>query len=438
MATTDTTTPIAEGKTKRIFPIGEDGDQVLIVSKDDITAGDGAKHDILEGKGAFATQTTCNVFSILKECGIPVAFDGQVDSITFAAPRCTMLPYEVVVRREAYGSYLKRMPGLPKGHYFPKLVLEFYLKTSGRKWGSHDLPCDDPLVSFLWDADETMIHQVRLFNPAQPIASQRPFLVLPEEEVFTKDNEADLIKRMGQIARRTFLVLEKCWQTLDRKLVDFKVEFGVTSSGDLLLADVIDNDSWRVLQDGKHIDKQAYREGGALDDVIARYALAAELTGQFRIPKQQVIVWSGSSKDDVAPIAARIIELTGDIKRRFTSFVVCSVHKQPVQAIAELHRLLQETPDSVVIAYVGRSNGAGPVLSAATTVSVITVPASYREFPDDVWSSLRTPSDVPVMTVLEPANAALAALNILAQRSPLLYMSLRERVEERLVNTITL
>ena len=74
-----------------------------------------------------------------------------------------------------------------------------------------------------------------------------------------------------------------------------------------------------------------------------------------------------------------------------------------------------------MIAYIGRSNGAGPMLSAMSTVPVITVPASVKEFPEDVWSSLRAPSNVPVMTVLEPSNAVLAALQILSARNPRLY-----------------
>lgn len=71
-----------------------------------------------------------------------------------------------------------------------------------------------------------------------------------------------------------------------------------------------------------------------------------------------------------------------------------------------------------------------------STVPVITVPASGKEFPDDVWSSLRAPSNVPVMTILDPANAVFAALQILSSRNPGLYAHLRGRVEERTVNFI--
>lgn len=101
-----------------------------------------------------------------------------------------------------------------------------------------------------------------------------------------------------------------------------------------------------------------------------------------------------------------------------------------------LNSLVQQVPDTVIIAIIGRSNGAGPTLSAATTVPVITVPASFKDFPDDVWSSLRTPSYVPVATVIEPSNAVMMAVEILAMRNPFLYMVLRERLEERQINTI--
>ena len=116
--------------------------------------------------------------------------------------------------------------------------------------------------------------------------------------------------------------------------------------------------------------------------------------------------------------------------------VTCSVHKEPVAAAGILYRMAQDVPDSVVIAYIGRSNGAGPTLSAMSTIPVITVPASVKDFPEDVWSSLRAPSKVPVMTVLEPSNAVLAALQILSARNPRLYAHLRADIESRTVNTI--
>jgi phosphoribosylaminoimidazole carboxylase PurE protein len=238
---------------------------------------------------------------------------------------------------------------------------------------------------------------------------------------------------MRRIAQQTFLILEKAWQLEGGTLVDLKVEFGFDSKGKLLLADVIDNDSWRVLESGAYIDKQVYRDGAALDDVAAKYRHVAEVTSHFRVPRQRIILWRGSEKDKTDAFSDALGELKDMMK-----VVTCSIHKEPVAGAAVLHRLIQEVPDTVVIANIGRSNGAGPVLSAMSTIPVITVPASVKDFPDDVWSSLRAPSAVPVMTVLEPSNAVLAALQILSARNPRLYAHVRGPIEARTVNSVQL
>lgn len=417
---------VAEGKTKRIYALEGQPDLVALVSKDDITAGDGAKHDVIADKGRLANATTCNVFRLLKECALPVAFERQDGPTSFLAPPCRMLPYEVVVRREAHGSYLKRNPQLAQGHLFPKLLVEFYLKTKDRNWKGKVLACDDPLISFAHEAGE-----IRLLHPAQPIQGLDPFLVLAESEVFERPEEWKILPEMRRIAAQAFLVLEKAWQLEGGTLVDLKVEFGIDPKGRLLLADVIDNDSWRVVESGGYIDKQVYRDGGALDDVVAKYARVAEITGHFRVPRQRIILWRGSEADKSEAFTDALGPLKG-----LMSLVTCSVHKQPIAATSIMQRMIREVPDTVVIAFIGRSNGAGPTLSAITTTPVITVPASYREFPDDVWSSLRAPSSVPVMTVLEPANAVLAALQILSARNPRIYAHVRGAIEARAVNLV--
>ena len=415
---------VTEGKTKKIFEAA--GDLVTVISKDDITAGDGAKHDLIPDKGRLATATTCNVFRLLKACGLPVAFEEQDGPTSFVAPNCSMLPYEVVVRREAHGSYLKRNPHLAKGQLFPQLIVEFYLKTKDKNWKGKPLVADDPLMIYM---DGTS--QIRLFNPAKPMPGQEPFLVLSASEVFGTDDEWKFFPEMRRIARHAFLVLEKAWQLEAGTLVDLKVEFGFDANGRLLLADVIDNDSWRVIESGSYIDKQVYRDGGALDDVAEKYRRVAEITSRFRLPRQRIVLWRGSERDKTDAFS----EALGDLADLMT-VVTCSVHKEPVAAAGIFHRMIQEVPDLVVIAYIGRSNGAGPTLSAMSTIPVITVPASIKEFPDDLWSSLRAPSSVPVMTVLEPSNAVLAALQILSAHNPRLYAHLRMEIEKRTVNTI--
>jgi len=269
---------IAEGKTKGIFEAKQDPDRVFVVSKDDITAGDGAKHDVLKSKAELATTTTCNVFRLLKACGMPIAFDGQYNGETFIAPKCDMLPYEVVVRREAHGSYLKRNPNLEKGHLFPRLVVEFYLKTKDKVWKGWELPCDDPLMVL----SEEDPNRVCIYDAGSPIIDKRfPNLLFKTSDIFAHENEAEFFPQMKKIAREVFLILEKAWQIEGGRLLDFKVEFGLDSKGNLLLADVIDSDSWRVLIDGVHVDKQVYRDGGGLDEVLKKYIIATEITERF-------------------------------------------------------------------------------------------------------------------------------------------------------------
>ncbi len=109
---------------------------------------------------------------------------------------------------------------------------------------------------------------------------------------------------MRRIARHAFLVLEKAWQLEGGTLVDLKVEFGFDAKGRLLLADVIDNNSWRVIENGAYIDKQVYRDGGALDDVAEKYRRVAEITSRFRLPRQRIILWRGSDSDKTEAFSA--------------------------------------------------------------------------------------------------------------------------------------
>lgn len=433
---------VVEGKTKKVSDVpGSDG-LGRFESKEDITAGDGEKHDVIPNKGRLSNQTTCNVFRLLKACGLPVAFVEQDSSDSFVAPLCTMFPQEVVVRRESHGSHQDRNPHLPKGHLFPRLVLEFFLKTSGKVWkglksgNTFQLVKDDPLM--VLDSNN---RKVDLYYPGHTseerktaaknaLVGQKPFLDLDFDEVFARDNER-LIPEMGIIAQRAFLVIEKAWQILGYRYVDYKVEFGIDRVGRLHLADVIDNDSGRLIKpDGLYIDKQFYRDGGALSDVAENYRRVAELSERFKLPRQRIIFWRGSEKDNLESFYVAL----GNQCESIT--VTGSVHKEPVVATQNLQRLVQEVPDSVVIAYIGRSNGAGPTLSAMSTVPVITVPASITEFPEDIWSSLRAPSDVPVMTTLQPSNAVLAALQILSARNPRIYARLRAKIEERTINIV--
>ncbi len=105
----------------------------------------------------------------------------------------------------------------------------------------------------------------------------------------------------------------------------------------------------RVLENGAYIDMQVYRDGGGLDTVAAKYKQVAETTGHFRLPRQRIILWRGSESDQSEPFA----EALGDLKDMMT--VVDLLHPQGAVAGAGiLNRMIQEVPDSVVIAFIGR------------------------------------------------------------------------------------
>ncbi|MBM3272416.1 hypothetical protein FJY94_04040 [Candidatus Kaiserbacteria bacterium] len=416
---------LGAGKTKEIVAVIGHPTLAAIRSKDDITKLDGAKHDSFPGKGKVATVTTSAVFSLLNACGIKTAFKERTNDMIFIADRCTMLPYEIVVRREAppKSSYLKRNPLATPGVRFEALVVEFFLKTNDKTFGGITVPKDDPfVVSF-------GLHGVDVVRPDMPIGDER--VRIPPEIIYGKDADVGHpFADMEQLARQVFLVLESAWAQQRCKLVDLKIECGITADGRLVVADVVDNDSWRLFgPDGKHLDKQRYRDGASMEEVEALYRQVKTRVERFAElhAQPQIILWCASERDDHEPFLKEHARLGLLVQmKRLTG----SVHKRPELCLRTLREEIAQNPaDTVVIAYVGRSNGAGPVFAADTNVPVIAVPASAGSFPDDVWSSLRMPSDLPMMVVMDPANAVQAALGILSMKSPHAYLARRMVVE---------
>ena len=242
---------LAEGKTKLIYAYPGDETLAYMVNKDQITAGDGTRRDELAGKSRWSTITSANVFRLLNEEDIATHFVEQINDVTLLIHRCQMLPVEQVMRRIATGSYLKRHPEVSEGTRFEPLLVETFLKDDARH---------DPQI---WEAD---------------IVSMG-FATLPE------------IAWMAEQGRRVFETLERAWASADVTLVDLKIEFGRDPQGHLMVADVIDNDSWRIWPGGdknRMLDKQVYRNLQAvtpadLQQVADRYALVADLTGKLKI-----------------------------------------------------------------------------------------------------------------------------------------------------------
>ncbi len=245
---------LAEGKTKVLTSWPGDAVLAVMEHQDAITAGDGARRHILPGKGAWSCTTLDACFRLLMAAGLPTHYLRRLDERRSLVHRCAMVPVEVVTRRLAAGSYLKRYPATAQGHLFDPPVGELFLKDDARH---------DPLVTA---ADLAVLG---VATPAEAAT-------------------------MAYLALRAFLVLEAAWATLDVALVDLKIECGRTPDGHLVVADVIDNDSWRLWPGGQPeamLDKQVYRNLSQVTDealarVAANYAHVAHLTVQLAAPAQ--------------------------------------------------------------------------------------------------------------------------------------------------------
>lgn len=387
-----TQTLIAEGKTKQIF---HDTDTtVLIRSKDDITAGDGARRDVLGGKSTLATATTAHVFHLLNAAGVATHFHERVDDQTFRADACKMVPIEVVMRRVATGSYLKRHPETTEGTRFVPTLIEFFFKDDANH---------DPQIT------EAEIVQRAL---------------LSEEELATVKREAV----------RAFEVLERAWALKDVVLVDLKVEFGRRQSDNaLILADVVDNDSWRIWPGGDKSamkDKQVYRNladrtADALEKVLDNYRWVALKTEAFlQTGRGLAVIVMGSESD--RKIGEAVRDVLDDF-RVATELRVCSAHKDPERLISLARSYDSQGRPIAYVAIAGRSNGLGPVLDGVTPNPVINCPPPSDKFGGmDILSSLRVPSGLACTTVLEPETAALAVVKTLSAQDPALYSRYKE------------
>jgi phosphoribosylaminoimidazole carboxylase PurE protein len=113
-----------------------------------------------------------------------------------------------------------------------------------------------------------------------------------------------------------------------------------------------------------------------------------------------------------------------------SEIIVASAHKVPEKVVEILEKLNADPQPQVVITVVGMSNGLGGVAAGSCVHPVLNCPPfqSEAEYLTDIHSSLRMPSDVPVLTVLNPKNAAIAAVKILAQSDS----GLKEKVAARI------
>lgn len=391
---------VIEGKTKRILRIpGEEG-KVKVISKDIITAGDGARKNTLQGKAAISNDTNATIFEYLNLVGIPTHFLSRGDDDqSFIAKECAMIPIEWVTRRIATGSFLRRNPGVKEGYRFTPVKLETFFK-------------DDENHDPQW-SDEQIISAGFKFAGVEI--------------------DSGKVQQMKLMTVAVFEVLEKAWSSLHCSLVDMKIEFGVdVTSGSLLLADVIDSDSWRLWPAGdKRLDKskQVYRDltdvtQDSLQVVKRNFEWVGQQLKHF-IPNtnSQVVIFMGSSGDlphgEAIKKQLESLRIPCDIR-------ISSAHKGTPETINILRQYEGLGIPLVIIAVAGRSNGLGPVLSGNTTYPVINCPPLSGNYAtQDVWSSLRMPSGLGCSTVISTEGAALAAAQMIGLTNHVVWSSLR-------------
>lgn len=221
---------IYRGKAKTLYENPEQPDILIQRFEDSITAGNGAKHDILKGKGAINKKISSILFEYLENNGIKTHFIKCLSDTDMAVVKLDIVPIEFVVRNVAAGSISRRL-GLSPGLKFEKPIVEYYLK-------SDDL--GDPMLS------EEHIIKLGLLN-------------------------GDTLKELSLLSLKINELLFALFDSIGIILVDIKFEFGFNSNREILLGDEISPDTTRLWDknDRRIFDKDIYRKD--LGDVLAGY-----------------------------------------------------------------------------------------------------------------------------------------------------------------------
>ena len=235
---------IYDGKAKTLYEGPEPG-TLIQYFKDDATAGNGAKHEIIDGKGVLNNRISEFIFSKLNNLGIPTHFIRRLNMREQLIKEVEIIPLEVVVRNVAAGSMSKRL-GIEEGTPLPRSIIEFYFKSDA---------LEDPMVSE---------EHITAFGWASP------------QEL---DDVMALAIRINDFLTGLFL-------GVGIQLVDFKIECGRLYEGDMMriiLADEISPDSCRLwdIETREKLDKDRFRQdlGGLLDayqEVARRLGIISE------------------------------------------------------------------------------------------------------------------------------------------------------------------
>ncbi|QEE12071.1 phosphoribosylaminoimidazolesuccinocarboxamide synthase [Bartonella krasnovii] len=221
---------IYEGKAKILYEGPEPGTYIQFF-KDDATAFNAKKHEIIDGKGVLNNRISEHIFSHLGRLGIPTHFIKRINMREQLIKAVEIIPLEVVVRNIAAGSLAKRL-GLEEGTPLPQSIIEFYYKNDS---------LDDPMVTE---------EHITAFGWA-----------VPQE-----------LEDIMQLSIRINDFLSGLFAGVNIQLVDFKMEFGRLWEDEtmrIILADEISPDSARLwdMQTREKMDKDRFRRdmGGLIN-----------------------------------------------------------------------------------------------------------------------------------------------------------------------------
>lgn len=235
---------IYEGKAKILYEGPEPGTLIQFF-KDDATAFNAKKHEIIEGKGVLNNRISEYIFSNLNKVGIPTHFIKRLNMREQLIKEVEIIPIEVVVRNVAAGSISERL-GIPEGEVLPRSIIEFYYKKD---------ELNDPMVS------EEHITAFGWASPAE-------------------------IDDMMAMAVRVNDFLSGMFIAVGIQLVDFKIEMGRHVEDDvmrIILADEISPDSCRLwdVTTGEKMDKDRFRKD--LGGMIEAYREVATRLGIMKV-----------------------------------------------------------------------------------------------------------------------------------------------------------
>jgi len=228
---------LGEGKAKKIYATS-DPDKLIFYFKDDATAFNAKKKGTIESKGILNNRISQRFFGLLAAHGIPSHFLAELGEREMLVQKLEIIPCETVVRNLVTGSLRKRL-ARPDGEVLPHPIVEFYYKSD---------ELDDPMIN-----DDHAI-------------------------VFGWATAAELAEIRRQ-ALAVNAVLKAFMAERDVILVDFKLEFGRTADGKVLLADEICPDTCRFwdAKTSEKLDKDRFRQDlgnveGAYQEIMRRVA----------------------------------------------------------------------------------------------------------------------------------------------------------------------